>query len=380
MSHRKFSAPRHGSLGYLPRKRCRRGRGRVKTFPADISTKKPHLTSFMGYKAGMTHVTRLIEKRGSVLHNTEIVDAASVIDTPPMVVVGIVGYVRTPTGIRALTTVWASHISDSVRRRYYKRWFAAKQKAFTKYTTKVAEEAGHIEQECARMVRYCNFIRVIAASQPQLAPIGAKKAQLLEIQINGGSIADKVEFSKNLLEKEIHAKDVFSPKHQVDVIGITKGHGMAGVVSRWGVTKLPRKTRRGNRKVACIGAWHPANVQFSVARVGQKGFFHRTEKNKQIFHMSSAAIEGNASTEHDLSKKTINPMGNFPHYGKIQGDYMVFRGGCVGVRKRPIIMRHALLPLRNLAPPGITWISTSSKLGHGHFETPEEKKRFFARK
>ena len=32
-SHRKYEAPRHGSLGFLPRKRAARHRGKVKAFP-----------------------------------------------------------------------------------------------------------------------------------------------------------------------------------------------------------------------------------------------------------------------------------------------------------------------------------------------------------
>lgn len=60
-----------------------------------------------------------------------------------------------------------------------------------------------------------------------------------------------------------------------DSIGITKGHGYEGVTHRWGTKKLPRKTHRGLRKVACIGAWHPNNVMFSVARSGQDGYHHR---------------------------------------------------------------------------------------------------------
>ena len=35
----------------------------------------------------------------------------------------------------------------------------------------------------------------------------------------------------------------------IDTIAITKGHGTEGVVTRWGVTRLPRKTHRGLRKV-----------------------------------------------------------------------------------------------------------------------------------
>lgn len=68
----------------------------------------------------------------------------------------------------------------------------------------------------------------------------------------------------------------------IDTIAITKGKGTQGVVQRWGVTRLPRKTHRGLRKVACVGAWHPARVKWTVARAGQQGFHHRTEINKKV--------------------------------------------------------------------------------------------------
>ena len=57
----------------------------------------------------------------------------------------------------------------------------------------------------------------------------------------------------------------------------------SGVTSRWHCKKLPRKTHKGLRKVACIGAWHPSRIQFTVARAGQKGYHHRTEINKKIY-------------------------------------------------------------------------------------------------
>ena len=65
MSHRKFERPRHGSLGFLPRKRASRMRGKVKSFPKDVPSKAPHLTAFLAYKAGMTHILRDVDKPGS---------------------------------------------------------------------------------------------------------------------------------------------------------------------------------------------------------------------------------------------------------------------------------------------------------------------------
>ena len=64
-SHRKFSAPRHGHVGFKPKKRSKRHRGKVKAFPADDKSKPVHLTTFLGYKAGMTHIVREVDKPGS---------------------------------------------------------------------------------------------------------------------------------------------------------------------------------------------------------------------------------------------------------------------------------------------------------------------------
>jgi ribosomal protein L3 len=51
--------------------------------------------------------------------------AVTIIETPPIIVVGVVGYVVTATGLRSLNTVWAEHLSVEVRRRFYKSWCAS---------------------------------------------------------------------------------------------------------------------------------------------------------------------------------------------------------------------------------------------------------------
>jgi len=119
--------------------------------------------------------------------------------------------------------------------------------------------------------------------QVRKLPLGQKKAHLMEVQVNGGSIAAKVDFAYSMFEKAVTVDSVFALNEQIDTIAITKGKGTEGVITRWGVTRLPRKTHRGLRKVACVGAWHPARLQWSVARAGQHGFHHRTEMNKKIY-------------------------------------------------------------------------------------------------
>merc|ERR1712133_306077 len=102
MSHRKFSAPRHGSMGFYPKKRAARHKGKVKCFPKDDPSKPVHLTAFLGYKAGMTHIVREVDRPGSKVNKKEVVEAVTIVETPPMIVVGLVGYIETPRGPRNL--------------------------------------------------------------------------------------------------------------------------------------------------------------------------------------------------------------------------------------------------------------------------------------
>ena len=285
MSHRKFERPRHGSLGFLPRKRASRIRGKVKSFPKDDASKEPHLTAFLGYKAGMTHILRDVDKPGSKAHKKEVVEAGTILETPPMIVVGIVGYMITAHGLRALTTIWAEHLNDEVKRRFYKNWHKSKKKVFTKYVKKYADGQKDIDAEIEKIKQYCQVVRVLAHTQIRKVKVGQKKAHLMEIQVNGGDTAAKVAFSQGLFEKQVPADAIFGENEMIDVIGVSKGHGYEGVTTRWGTSHLPRKTHRGLRKVACIGAWHPAKVQYSVARAGQNGYHHRTEMNKKVYKM-----------------------------------------------------------------------------------------------
>ena len=222
-----------------------------------------------------------------------------------------------------------------VTRRFYKNWYKSKKKAFTKYAKKYSDGKKAIEAELAALKKHCCVIRVLAHTQVKKLGFGVKKAHLMEVQVgggcgqarggakrgsagahcgghgstgvvlglmaaapadrdrgllfpfmslqvNGGTVAQKVDFAYSMFEKQVSVDAVFQPNEMIDTIAITKGHGVQGVVQRWGVTRLPRKTHRGLRKVACIGAWHPARVKWTVARAGQQGFHHRTEINKKV--------------------------------------------------------------------------------------------------
>jgi len=331
----------------------------------------------------MTHVMREPERPGSKTHRKEVVEAVTIIETPPMVVVGVAGYIETPSGLRTLTTIWAHNLSDEFRRRLYKNWYRAKRKAFTKYAQNFATERGTINynREIDRMKKYCTVIRVIAHTQVSKLNLRLKKAHIMEIQINGGkNPAEKVKFAVDFLEKPVPVDTVFEQSEMIDTIAATKGKGFEGVTTRWGTRRLPRKTHKGLRKVACIGAWHPANVRFSVPRAGQNGYHHRTEINKKIYRIGKKEDKKSASTDFDITQKRITPLGGFPHYGVIRNDWIMIKGCCPGVKKRPITLRKSLfVQTKRSALEKVTlkFIDTSSKFGHGHFQTADEKRKHY---
>ncbi|KAI1292039.1 60S ribosomal protein L3 [Halotydeus destructor] len=388
MSHRKFCAPRHGHVGFLPKKRSKRDRGKVKAFPRDDQSKPIHLTAFIGYKAGMTHIVREVDKPGSKVNKKEVVEAVTIIETPPMVIVGVVGYIETPKGLRVFKTVFAEHLSEDCRRRFYKNWYKSKKKAFTKYAKKWQDPVGQkeINKDLNLMKKYCTVIRVIAHTQMKLMRRRQKRAHIMEIQVNGGTVGQKVDWARNHFEKNFPVENVFTQDEMIDCIGVTKGKGYKGVTSRWHCKKLPRKTHKGLRKVACIGAWHPSRVQYTVARAGQKGYHHRTEINKKVYRIGKGVhtkdgkvVKNNASTEYDTTDKSINPLGGFPHYGIVNQDFLMVKGCVVGPKKRVITLRKSLITqTKRVAAEKISlkFIDTSSKFGHGRFQTHAEKIAF----
>jgi len=338
----------------------------------------------MGYKAGCTHIVREVDKPGSKLHKKEVVEAVTILEAPPMIACGIVGYIETAQGLRSLATVWAQHLGEEVRRRFYKNWYSSKKKAFTQYSKNYQKgrRKHTINRDIEKIRRRCTVVRLLVHTQIRKLKLRQKKAHLMEVQINGGNIADKVQFGLGLFEKPIPVSSVFEENEMIDVIGITKGKGFEGVTTRWGTTRLPRKTHKGLRKVACIGAWHPSRVQWSVPRAGQNGYHHRTEINKKIYRIGNGSDKKSGSTEIDLTEKSITPMGGFPHYGIINEDFLMIKGATAGTKKRVLTLRKTLLPQTSrsaLEKISLKFIDTSSKFGHGRFQTKDEKDKFLGK-
>lgn len=53
----------------------------------------------------------------------------------------------------------------------------------------------------------------------------------MEVQLNGGTVSDKVDWAREKLEQAVPVNTVFTQDEMIDVIGITKGHGYKGKIA-----------------------------------------------------------------------------------------------------------------------------------------------------
>jgi len=109
----------------------------------------------------------------------------------------------------------------------------------------------------------------------------------------------------------------------------------------------------------------------------------RTEINKKIYRIGKALDKSgktfNAMTEFDLTEKNITPLGGFVHYGEVNEDWLMLKGCVAGVKKRVLTLRKSLLTSTSrdaLEEITLKFIDTSSKFGHGRFQTADEKAKF----
>ena len=87
-------------------------------------------------------------------------------------------------------------------------------------------------------------------------------------------------------------------------------------------------------------------------------------------------VYNNAATNYDLTQKSITPMGGFVNYGIVKNDFLMIKGAVVGPRKRVVALRKTLQPRvyrAALEKVDLKFIDTSSKNGHGRFQTRAER-------
>ncbi|KAK2110598.1 60S ribosomal protein L3 [Saguinus oedipus] len=147
-----------------------------------------------------------------------------------------------------------------------------------------------------------------------LLPLHQKQTHLVEIQVNGGTVAEKPDWAHERLEQQVPVNQVFGQEEMIGVIGVTKGKGYKGVTSCWHTKKLPHKTHRGLRKVG----------QGYLVEDGQ-------------------LIKNSAHTDCDLCDKSIYPLGGFVPCGEVTNDFVMLKGCVVGTKHRALTLCKSLL-------------------------------------
>jgi large subunit ribosomal protein L3 len=336
MGHRKKNAPKRGSLAYLPRKRARHILARIRHWPK-IEADTPKLLGFIGYKAGMTHLFTVDDRKRSPNYGKEVIRPATVLETPPMLICAIRAYTKNPYGLQTLTEAWMKNPPEELDR------VLTIPESFN-----TEENLRKIEENLEKVAK----IRVIAATQPKQTSVPKKKPDVAEIEIGGGITQQQFEYTKSLLGKTVSPEDVLKEGQYVDVIAVSIGKGFQGPVKRWGVRILQRKARKTKRGIATLGPWKPTHVMHSIPRAGQMGFHQRTERNKRILKIGTDG-------------KEVTPKGGFIRYGVIRGPYMILDGSVPGPEKRPIKLRYPTRSPKRIPeePPRITHVSLESPQG-----------------
>ncbi len=335
MGHRKVSAPKRGSLSFLPKGRSAKAVPRIKRWPKYSG--EPKILGFPGYKAGMTHVIIVENRKHSPYYGNEISVPVTVLDTPPVRVISVRAYMNTPYGLKLMTEAIASDLHKDLKRRIT-----------LPKSDKTEEQIKAIREQLDKV----SEIRVLIQTLPRLAGVPKKVPDLMEYKVGASSVEQAFEYAVEKLGKEIRVNEVISEGMLVDAIAVTKGKGWQGPVKRWGIRILQHKSRKTKRGVGSIGSWKPTRVRYTIPRAGQMGYHKRTEYNKYILKIGERGEE-------------ITPAGGFLNYGIVRGDYVIVKGSLPGATKRLVRLRYPIRPTNKFPEkvPQIVYISTSSKQG-----------------
>jgi len=289
----KIHRPRRGSLAYSPRKRAKSEVPRIRSW---LEEDKARMAGFAGYKAGMTHVMMIDDRPRSLTEGMEISMPVTVLEVPPMNVVAVRAYESYNGGLRPAGEAWAENLSEDLSRAM----------------TAPKKTRGDSLADLEALGDDIADVRILTHTNPILiSGVPKKMPDLMEMAVNGGSMADRLKFAGGLLGQQVPITDVFELGDLLDVTAVTKGKGTQGPVKRWGIAIAKRKHARTGKKrhVGNLGPWHPSHISWRVPQLGQMGYHQRTENNKRLMFIGTNGAE-------------ITPDGGFPGYGLVKNQYV----------------------------------------------------------
>lgn len=326
--------PRHGSMGFSPRKRSESPIPHFSSWPEIDGA--PKVQGFAGYKAGMTHALVVDYRPTSTTSGQEVQIPVTVVEVPPMKAAAVRFYRRTSEGLKSVGEVWAEKLDAELSRLFPIPKDYDSDAAWTKV------DPTHVDD-----------VRLVTYTQPVLVTgVPTKTPELMENRVGGGSVADRLAYAKGLLGKEIPITEFCKEGSMVDVAAITKGKGWQGHHTRWGTRLLSHKNSKHRRNIGTLGNFSPGYVRPTVPQGGQFGYHQRTEYNKRVLKIGAEGDE-------------ITPNGGFLNYGKVRTTYVLLHGSIPGPTKRLVRLRDAARGgfVKLEKSPELTYISKESKQG-----------------
>jgi len=333
----KHNKPNRGSMAFSPRKRARSETPHISSWAA-VEGDDPKILGFAGYKVGMSHIMAVDYRKKSTTAGQEIRMPVTIVEIPPMKVIGARGYIQDTYGLRTLTEAWEKKIDKDLERTLPIPKGHNAKAAWKKMSDSDLEE-----------------IRLLVHTQPRMVTgIPKKRPEIMEMAVGGGSVDAQIEFAKEMMGKEFTMSDFTQDGEMLDAIAVTTGYGFQGHVKRWGVKLLTHKNSKHRRMIGNLGPFSPGYVVSTVPQAGQTGYHQRTEYNKRLLKIGDNPDE-------------INPKGGFLNYGLIRGNYALLHGSLPGPSKRLIRFRKAVRfhgkKTDSVVVPEITMISQESQQG-----------------
>ncbi|HZW56345.1 MAG TPA: 50S ribosomal protein L3 [Nitrososphaerales archaeon] len=341
MGHRKHSSPRRGSLAFAPRARHQTLIPRVRNWTSR-GIEKPSLAGFPAFKAAMAQVITLDDREKTPNFGKPLFNPVTILSAPAISVYGFRGYSKDLGRRHVAQDVYADNLDDVARQAISLGKKGSRGKGARAVESRLAE----LEKNLDKVNSFTALVGVV----PDVTGLPIKQAQVQEIGVSGGDIKGQFEYLKSILGKTIRAADLLKPGAYVDTIGVTKGKGFEGVITRFGVKRKQHKSRKTVREVGVISPWHPATVMYTVPRAGQMGFHQRVTLNNKVLAVA------------DSQQMPITPSGGFPHFGEVRGEYVLLRGSVPGPIKRLVDIRLPLYPRRQkVQPPKIVELNIGGK-------------------
>ena len=196
--------PRKGSVAFSPRKRAAKETPRIKSWPQND---EPKLLGLAGYKVGMTHALVTDSDKNSPTNGMDVFTPVTVLEVPPVVVMGIRAYEKTSRGLKVITEVLADNLDEELSRKI------SLPKEYNK-SEAIAKIQGVLDKT--------EDIKVLVHTNPKVTSVPKKKPDIFECGIGGANPEEKLNTALELLGNEVKASDILWTVAQAGQMGYHK--------------------------------------------------------------------------------------------------------------------------------------------------------------